>query len=107
VFGILSGAVKKEAAWKGVCAFFWRQMQDGVPSIVETEFSLVRFEGDGPRARKVYEGMKPLTADDVAECVRWVCSLPAHVDVDEIVVRPRDQATATEVHRRLPEGEKP
>ena len=77
------------------------------PGLVETEFSLVRFEGDGPRARKVYEGMKPLTADDVAECVRWVCSLPAHVDVDEIVVRPRDQATATEVHRRLPEGEKP
>jgi NADP-dependent 3-hydroxy acid dehydrogenase YdfG len=77
------------------------------PGLVETEFSLVRFEGDSTRARKVYEGMEPLTADDVAECVRWVCSLPARVDIDEIVVRPRDQATASEVHRRLPEGEKP
>jgi hypothetical protein len=44
--------------------------------------------------------MEPLTAGDVAECVRWVCSLPPRVDVDEIVVRPRDQATATEVHRQ-------
>ncbi|HXT19833.1 MAG TPA: SDR family NAD(P)-dependent oxidoreductase [Thermoanaerobaculia bacterium] len=70
------------------------------PGLVETEFSLVRFEGDAGRAKKVYEGMEPLTADDVAECVRWVCSLPSRVDVDEIVVRPRDQATATEVHRR-------
>ena len=70
------------------------------PGLVETEFSLVRFAGDAERAKKVYQGMEPLTADDVAECVRWVCSLPAHVDVDEIVVRPRDQATATEVFRR-------
>jgi len=70
------------------------------PGLVETEFALVRFAGDAERAKKVYAGLQPLTADDVAECVRWVCSLPAHVDVDEIVVRPRDQATATEVHRR-------
>ena len=72
------------------------------PGLVDTEFSLVRFAGDGQRAKKVYEGMEPLTAGDIAECVRWVCSLPAHVDVDEIVIRPRDQATATEVHRRAP-----
>jgi NADP-dependent 3-hydroxy acid dehydrogenase YdfG len=70
------------------------------PGLVETEFSLVRFAGDAERAQKVYQGLQPLTAGDVAECVRWVCSLPAHVDVDEIVVRPRDQATATEVFRR-------
>ena len=70
------------------------------PGLVETEFSLVRFAGDAERAKKVYQGLQPLTAGDVAECVRWVCSLPAHVDVDEIVVRPRDQATATEVFRR-------
>jgi NADP-dependent 3-hydroxy acid dehydrogenase YdfG len=70
------------------------------PGLVETEFSLVRFAGDAERAKKVYTGLQPLTPDDVAECVRWVCSLPAHVDVDEIVVRPRDQATATEVFRR-------
>ena len=72
------------------------------PGMVETEFSLVRFDGDAARAAKVYEGMEPLTADDVAECVRWVCSLPPRANVDEIVLRPRDQATATEVHRRPP-----
>jgi hypothetical protein len=70
------------------------------PGLVETEFSLVRFAGDAERAKKVYAGLQPLRPGDVAECVRWVCSLPPHVDVDEIVVRPRDQATATEVFRR-------
>lgn len=74
------------------------------PGLVETEFSVVRFAGDSARARAVYAGMEPLTAADIAECIRWVCSLPSHVNVDEIVVRPRDQATATEVHRRSVEG---
>jgi NADP-dependent 3-hydroxy acid dehydrogenase YdfG len=70
------------------------------PGSVETEFSLVRFGGDEEAARRVYEGMTPLTAEDVAECIRWVASRPAHVNVDELLVRPRDQATAAEVHRR-------
>ncbi len=70
------------------------------PGMVETEFSLVRFGGDEEAAARVYGGMKPLSADDVAESIRWVASLPSHVDVDEIVLRPRDQAAATEVHRR-------
>src|SRR4051794_1670845 len=70
------------------------------PGMVETEFSLVRFDGDEEAARRVYEGMRPLGAEDVAECIRWVASLPSHVDVDEILVRPRDQAAATEVFRR-------
>ncbi|MDX6595381.1 MAG: hypothetical protein QOI72_763 [Solirubrobacterales bacterium] len=70
------------------------------PGMVETEFSLVRFEGDAEAAAKVYEGMEPLRAEDVAECIRWAIAQPAHVNVDEIVVRPRDQARATEVHRR-------
>jgi NADP-dependent 3-hydroxy acid dehydrogenase YdfG len=70
------------------------------PGMCETEFALVRFAGDQERARKVYEGMTPLLARDVAECIRWICSLPPHVNVDELVVRPRDQATATQVHRR-------
>ena len=69
------------------------------PGMVETEFSVVRFGGDAEAADRVYEGMDPLRAEDVAECVRWVASLPSHVDIDEIVVRPRAQATATEVHR--------
>jgi NADP-dependent 3-hydroxy acid dehydrogenase YdfG len=70
------------------------------PGMVETEFSLVRFEGDEAAAARVYEGMEPLRAEDVAECIRWAVAQPAHVNIDEIVVRPRDQARATEVHRR-------
>ena len=70
------------------------------PGLAETEFSIVRYEGDRERAAKVYAGMTPLSAEDIAEAVRWVASLPAHVDVDEMVLRPRDQATATLVHRR-------
>jgi len=69
------------------------------PGMVETEFSLVRF-GDAELARAVYAGMTPLTAEDVAECIAWALTRPAHVNIDEIVVRPSDQATATVVHRR-------
>ena len=69
------------------------------PGMVETEFSLVRFGGDEEAARRFYEGMQPLGAEDVAECIRWALAQPPHVNVDEIVVRPRDQARATEVHR--------
>lgn len=70
------------------------------PGMVETEFSLVRFDGDEAAAAQVYEGMRPLRAADVAECIRWALAQPPHVNVDEIIVRPRDQATATAVHRR-------
>lgn len=70
------------------------------PGMVETEFSLIRFDGDEDAAARVYEGMTPLQAEDVAECIRWAVTRPAHLNVDEIVVRPRDQASATEVHRR-------
>jgi NADP-dependent 3-hydroxy acid dehydrogenase YdfG len=70
------------------------------PGMVETEFSLVRLGGDEAAAARVYEGMRPLTAEDVAECIRWAVAQPPHVNVDEIVVRPRAQATATEVHRQ-------
>jgi NADP-dependent 3-hydroxy acid dehydrogenase YdfG len=71
------------------------------PGMVETEFSLVRFGGDEEAAARVYAGIEPLRAEDVAECIRWALAQPSHVNVDEIVVRPRDQATANEVHRRL------
>lgn len=70
------------------------------PGLVETEFSLVRFDGDADRASSVYSGMTPLIAVDVAECIAWAVSRPSHVNIDEIVVRPRDQATSTAVHRR-------
>jgi NADP-dependent 3-hydroxy acid dehydrogenase YdfG len=69
------------------------------PGMVETEFSLVRFGGDEEAARRVYQGMTPLSAEDVAECIRWAVAQPSHVNIDEIVVRPRDQAAAIEVHR--------
>lgn len=70
------------------------------PGMVETEFSTVRFGGDTERAAKVYEGMTPLTADDVAECIVWAATRPSHVNIDQIVVLPRDQAGARQVHRR-------
>jgi NADP-dependent 3-hydroxy acid dehydrogenase YdfG len=69
------------------------------PGMVETEFSLVRFGGDQDAADRVYEGIEPLRGEDVAECIRWAVAQPEHVNVDEIVVRPRAQAAATEVHR--------
>lgn len=72
------------------------------PGMVETEFSLVRFGGDRQRAAAVYEGTTPLTADDVADCVAFTVTRPPHVNIDELVVQPRDQATATMVHRREP-----
>jgi NADP-dependent 3-hydroxy acid dehydrogenase YdfG len=70
------------------------------PGLVDTEFSSVRFDGDLERAGAVYRGMTPLAAEDVAECIVWALGRPAHVNIDEIVVRPRDQATSTAVHRR-------
>ncbi len=74
------------------------------PGLVETEFSLVRFAGDRERAASVYDGMTPLTAGDVADCVAWAVTRPSHVNIDEMVIRPRDQASATLVHRRKKEG---
>jgi NADP-dependent 3-hydroxy acid dehydrogenase YdfG len=70
------------------------------PGLVETEFSLVRFAGDEERAKSVYRGLDPLTAEDIADCVIWAATRPSRVNIDEIVVRPRDQATATQVHRK-------
>lgn len=69
------------------------------PGLVETEFSLVRFDGDAARASKVYEGMTPLTADDIADTIAWAVTRPAHVNIDFMIVRPLAQATATLVHR--------
>jgi 3-hydroxy acid dehydrogenase/malonic semialdehyde reductase len=70
------------------------------PGFAETEFSLVRFKGDAARAKKVYDGMYPLTADDIAETLVWVASRPSHVCIDEMVIKPTDQAQVYKVHRR-------
>jgi 3-hydroxy acid dehydrogenase / malonic semialdehyde reductase len=70
------------------------------PGLAETEFSLVRFKGDATKAKKVYEGMTPLTAGDIAETLVWVASRPSHVCIDELVIKPTDQATIHKVHRR-------
>jgi NADP-dependent 3-hydroxy acid dehydrogenase YdfG len=69
------------------------------PGMVETEFSLVRFEGDARRAADVYRGLKPLMADDVAEVIAFAVTRPPHVDIDYIGVKPTAQATATVVRR--------
>jgi NADP-dependent 3-hydroxy acid dehydrogenase YdfG len=71
------------------------------PGMVRTEeFGLVRFHGDEAKRDAVYAGVEePLVADDVAEAIRWVASLPAHVSVDELVLRPKAQAAQHKVHR--------
>lgn len=70
------------------------------PGAVQTEFSLVRFGGDTQRAEAVYAGITPLSAGDVAEVIGFVASRPAHVNIDQIVIRPRDQASASRFNRR-------
>jgi len=70
------------------------------PGLVETEFSIVRFGGDAERAKKVYEGMTPLSAEDVAEAVSWVVARPPHVNVDSLLLRPLDQARVDRIFRR-------
>ena len=70
------------------------------PGMVETEFSLVRFDQDTERARSVYEGVDPLTGDDIAEAVVWVADRPANVQVSEMVILAGAQVSATGVHRR-------
>lgn len=69
------------------------------PGAVETEFSLIRFEGDQERADKVYEGITPLVAQDIAEIIGFVASRPSHVNLDQIIVKPRDQASAGRFNR--------
>ena len=70
-----------------------------LPGLVETEFSIVRFKNDEAKAKKPYEGITPLTAGDIADCIAWVATRPAHVNIDELVVKPQAQATATMVAR--------
>jgi NADP-dependent 3-hydroxy acid dehydrogenase YdfG len=67
--------------------------------LVETEFSVVRFKGDTEKAAAVYKGVDPLTAEDIADCVMWAVTRPWHVNVDEIVVKARNQSSGGRIFR--------
>jgi len=71
------------------------------PGLAETEFAIVRFKGDRKKAGDVYAGMNPLTAEDIAETIVWVASRPPHVNIDEILIKPTDQAEMGKVFRRM------
>jgi 3-hydroxy acid dehydrogenase/malonic semialdehyde reductase len=70
------------------------------PGLAETEFSLVRFKGDAKKAKELYAGTHPLVAADIAEILVWVASRPAHVNIDEMLIKPVDQADMGKVFRR-------
>jgi 3-hydroxy acid dehydrogenase / malonic semialdehyde reductase len=69
------------------------------PGMIETEFSVVRFDGDEERAKKVYMGMQPLSPEDIAETIFWVVNRPAHVNINDIIIMPTVQASATNLIR--------
>lgn len=85
--GVLHRTLRSELFGKPV------RLTEVAPGMVKTDFSLRRFDGDEERADKVYEGVTPLVAEDVAEVIGFVASRPSHVDLDLIVMRPRDQVT--------------
>ena len=68
--------------------------------LVETEFSIVRFKGDVEKAKAVYEGIRPLTAENIADCILFAVTAPPHMVVDELVVMSIDQSSGARVHRR-------
>lgn len=80
-------------------------LKDGIkvteirPGMTETEFSVVRFHGDKEAADNVYGGMTPLTGDDVAEAILWAVDQPSHVNIDEIMITPSQQANVYYTHR--------
>ena len=69
------------------------------PGLVETEFSDVRFKGDTERAKTVYTGFKALQADDIADIINFVVTRPYHVNIEDLVVYPTAQASATMLHK--------
>ncbi len=69
------------------------------PGMVETEFSVVRFDGDEERARKVYENIVPLKPEDIAETIYWMASRPGHVNINDVIIMPTIQANSTTIFR--------
>ena len=92
----LSDALRHDVLGTGV------RVSNVEPGLAETEFSLVRFQWDAPRAKSVYEGVNPLRAEDVADAVHWCVTRPAHVNVQSVLLMPTDQAAAHALHRREP-----
>ena len=70
------------------------------PGLVETEFSMVRFKGDEDRSKKVYDTLRPLTAEDVADAIAYMVDVPPHVTVADLTLLPTDQANATVINRK-------
>lgn len=85
--GVLHRTLRSELLGKPV------RLTEVAPGMVQTDFSLNRFDGDEERAEKVYQGVTPLVAEDIAEVIGFVASRPSHVDLDLIVIRPRDQVS--------------
>ncbi len=85
--GVLHRTLRSELLGKPV------RLTEVAPGMVQTDFSLNRFDGDAERAEKVYQGVTPLVAEDIAEVIGFVASRPPHVDLDLIVIRPRDQVS--------------
>jgi len=90
----LSEGLRKELYDKGI------KVTNIAPGLVETEFSMVRFKGDSERAGKVYADMEPLTPHDIADCILFCITRPAHVNIADMLVLPSQQAASTMVHRK-------
>lgn len=89
----LSEGLRMELFDKGI------KVMNIAPGLVETEFSMVRFKGDADRATKVYADMEPLTARDIADCILFCVTRPAHVNIADMLVLPSDQGASTMVKR--------
>ncbi len=90
----ITDALRYDVLGKGI------RVSNVEPGLAETEFSEVRFKGDRTRAKAVYEGTKPLLAEDVADAVVWCITRPEHVNVQSVLLMPTDQASAHAVNRR-------
>lgn len=92
--GVLHRTLRGELLGKPV------RLTEIAPGMVQTDFSLLRFDGDSARADAVYAGVTPLVAEDIAEVIGFVASRPSHVDLDLVVIRPRDQVAGGRLNRR-------
>ncbi|WAH35868.1 SDR family NAD(P)-dependent oxidoreductase [Alicyclobacillus dauci] len=90
----ITGALRQELLGKPV------RISSIDPGMVETEFSVVRYHGDSERAAQVYEGLRPLTAEDIADAIVYTATRPHHVNIDTMILKPIDQADAKRVARK-------